>query len=104
MQSVKGPKNFEDPDIPALLVMAELLDTMEGIFWKFIRGQGLAYSCFLSTDVEASLISFTIYQSPNAFKAFAQAKLVIDQLANNEVGKKKGEDGGRKRRCEKKDI
>ncbi|KAI7848898.1 Metalloenzyme, LuxS/M16 peptidase-like protein [Circinella umbellata] len=85
LQSVKGPKNFEDPDIPALLVMAELLDTMEGIFWKFIRGQGLAYSCFLSTDVEASLINFTIYQSPDAFKAFAQAKLVIDQLANNEM-------------------
>ncbi|KAI9272698.1 Metalloenzyme, LuxS/M16 peptidase-like protein [Phascolomyces articulosus] len=85
LQSVKGPKSFEDPDIPALLVMAELLDTMEGIFWKFIRGQGLAYSCFLSTDVEASHISFTIYQSPDAFKAFAQAKHVIDMLANNEM-------------------
>lgn len=65
--------------------MAELLDTMEGIFWKFIRGQGLAYSCFLSTDVEAGLISFTIYQSPDTFKAFAQAKSVTDQLVNKQV-------------------
>lgn len=81
----KGPSSFEDPDIPALLVMAELLDTMEGIFWKFIRGQGLAYSCFLSTDVEAGLISFTIYQSPDTFKAFAQAKSVTDQLVNKQV-------------------
>ncbi|KAI8137402.1 Metalloenzyme, LuxS/M16 peptidase-like protein [Fennellomyces sp. T-0311] len=85
LQTVKGPSSFEDPDVPALLVMAELLDTMEGIFWKFIRGQGLAYSCFLSTDVEEAHISFTIYQSPDAFKAFAQAKHVIDQLANNEM-------------------
>lgn len=80
-----GPSNFGDPDIPALLVMSELLDTMEGIFWKFIRGQGLAYSCFLSTDVESGLISFTIYQSPDAYKAVAQAKMVIDQLASGEV-------------------
>lgn len=65
--------------------MSELLDTMEGIFWKFIRGQGLAYSCFLSTDVESGLISFTIYQSPDAYKAVAQAKMVIDQLASGEV-------------------
>lgn len=67
--------------------MSELLDTMEGIFWKFIRGQGLAYSCFLSTDVESGLISFTIYQSPDAYKAVAQAKMVIDQLASGEVRK-----------------
>ncbi|CDS09692.1 hypothetical protein LRAMOSA02369 [Lichtheimia ramosa] len=85
LQTVKGPSNFGDPDIPALLVMSELLDTMEGIFWKFIRGQGLAYSCFLSTDVESGLISFTIYQSPDAYKAVAQAKMVIDQLASGEM-------------------
>lgn len=85
MHTVKGPSAFGDPDIPALLVMAELLDMMEGIFWKHIRGQGLAYSCFLSMDVEASHMTFTIYQSPDAFKAFEQAKIVVDQLANEEV-------------------
>jgi Zn-dependent M16 (insulinase) family peptidase len=65
--------------------MIELLDTMEGYFWKLIRGQGLAYSCFLDANAEAGLLTFTIYQSPDAFKAFEQAKIVIDQLINKEV-------------------
>ncbi|KAI9323607.1 Metalloenzyme, LuxS/M16 peptidase-like protein [Dichotomocladium elegans] len=85
LQTAKGPSRFDDPDIPALLVMSELLDTMEGIFWKFIRGQGLAYSCFLTADAETGSLSFTIYQSPDAYKAFAKAKSVIDQLTNGEM-------------------
>lgn len=85
LHSVQGPSQFDDPDIAPLLVMIELLDTMEGIFWKLIRGQGLAYSCFLDANIESGLINFTIYQSPNAFKAFEQAKLVIEQLANDEM-------------------
>ncbi|KAI8972685.1 Metalloenzyme, LuxS/M16 peptidase-like protein [Pilobolus umbonatus] len=85
IHSVKGPTRFNDPDIPALMVLIDLLDTMEGIIWKLVRGQGLAYSCFLGANIESGLISFTIYQSPNAFKAYEQAKLVIDQLANGEM-------------------
>jgi Zn-dependent M16 (insulinase) family peptidase len=85
LHSVKGPSRFDDPDIAPLLVMIELLDTMEGIFWKLIRGQGLAYSCFLDANIESGLINFTIYQSPNAFKAFEQAKTVIEQLANHKM-------------------
>ncbi|RCI02438.1 hypothetical protein CU098_009467, partial [Rhizopus stolonifer] len=83
--TVKGPSRFEDPDIAPLLVMIELLDTMEGIFWKLIRGQGLAYSCFLDANIEAGLINFTVFRSPDAFKAFEQAKIVIEQLANHEM-------------------
>ncbi|GAA5806689.1 hypothetical protein MFLAVUS_000037 [Mucor flavus] len=85
LHSVKGPSRFDDNDIAPLLVMIELLDTMEGIFWKLIRGQGLAYSCFLDANIESGLMNFTIYQSPNAFKAFEQAKKVIEQLANHEM-------------------
>ncbi|KAI8097852.1 Metalloenzyme, LuxS/M16 peptidase-like protein [Gilbertella persicaria] len=83
--TVKGPSRFEDSDIAPLLVMIELLDTMEGIFWKLIRGQGLAYSCFLDANIEAGLINFTVFRSPDAFKAFEQAKIVIEQLANHEM-------------------
>ncbi|KAI8369556.1 Metalloenzyme, LuxS/M16 peptidase-like protein [Radiomyces spectabilis] len=85
LHTVKGPSRFDDPDIAPLLVLIELLDTMEGIFWKLIRGQGLAYSCFLNADIEAGLISYTIFKSPNAFKAFEQARLVITQLVNHEM-------------------
>ncbi|KAI8973781.1 Metalloenzyme, LuxS/M16 peptidase-like protein [Mycotypha africana] len=85
LHTVKGPSKFDDPDIPPLLVMIELLDTMEGIFWKLIRGRGLAYSCFLDANIESGLINFTIYRSPDAFKAFEQAKNVIEQLANHQM-------------------
>ncbi|KAI8093910.1 Metalloenzyme, LuxS/M16 peptidase-like protein, partial [Halteromyces radiatus] len=85
VHSAKCPHRFDDPDIAPLLVMIELLNTMEGYFWKLIRGQGLAYSCFLDANAEAGLLTFTIYQSPDAFKAFEQAKVVIDQLISKEV-------------------
>ncbi|ORZ20228.1 Metalloenzyme, LuxS/M16 peptidase-like protein [Absidia repens] len=85
LHSAKCPHRFDDPDIAPLLVMIELLDTMEGYFWKLIRGQGLAYSCFLDANAEAGLLTFTIYQSPDAFKAFEQAKIVIDQLISKEM-------------------
>ncbi|CAO3618389.1 unnamed protein product [Cunninghamella blakesleeana] len=85
LHSVKCPHKFEDPDVAPLLVMIELIDTMEGYFWKLIRGQGLAYSSFLDANTESGMLTFTIYQSPDAFKAFEQAKIVIDQLINNEM-------------------
>ncbi|KAI9309061.1 Metalloenzyme, LuxS/M16 peptidase-like protein [Cunninghamella echinulata] len=85
LHSVKCPNRFDDPDIAPLLVMIELIDAMEGYFWKLIRGQGLAYSSFLDANTEAGLLTFTIYQSPDAFKAFEQAKVVIDQLISNEM-------------------
>ncbi|KAG1416659.1 hypothetical protein G6F58_005871 [Rhizopus delemar] len=83
--STKGPSKFDDPDIAPTLVLMELLDAMEGIFWKLIRGKGLAYSTRLRESVESGLLYFSIYNSPDAFKAFEQAKLVVEQLGNGEM-------------------
>ncbi|CAJ0769810.1 1196_t:CDS:2, partial [Entrophospora sp. SA101] len=49
----KGPDTFDSPDYPPLLVLCEILQTMEGIFWKLIRGQGLAYGTRLKIDPES---------------------------------------------------
>lgn len=49
----KGPDTFDSPDFPPLLVLCELLHTMEGIFWKLIRGQGLAYGIRLRVSPES---------------------------------------------------
>lgn len=83
--STKGPTQFDDPDIAPTLVLMELLDAMEGIFWKLIRGKGLAYSTRLRESVESGLLYFSIYNSPDAFKAFEQAKWVIEQLGNGQM-------------------
>lgn len=78
--STKGPTEFGDPDVAPILVMIEILDTMEGILWKLIRGQGLAYSTYLESNIESGLINFTVYQSPNAFKAYEKARDAIEDL------------------------
>jgi Zn-dependent M16 (insulinase) family peptidase len=83
--TTKGPTEFSDPDIAPILVMIEILDTMEGILWKLIRGQGLAYSCYLESNIESGLINFTIYQSPNAHKAFEKARDVFEELVEQKM-------------------
>ena len=83
--SAKGPSSYSDPDIAPILVMIEILDTMEGILWKLIRGQGLAYSCYMGANDEGGLLNFTIYKSPNAFKAFEKAKDVVNDLVNGKM-------------------
>ncbi|KAG9302935.1 hypothetical protein G9A89_022352 [Geosiphon pyriformis] len=77
----KGITAFDSPDLAPLLVLCELLQTMEGVFWRMIRGQGLAYSVWLQASVEAGLVYFAIYRSPDAFKAFDQARKVISDLS-----------------------
>ncbi|KAG2182380.1 hypothetical protein INT43_007310, partial [Umbelopsis isabellina] len=85
LHSAAGPESYTSADIAPLLVLNEVLETMEGIFWKLIRGQGLAYSCTLRADVEAHLIYFSVYRSPNAYKAFLQARNVIYQLKDKQL-------------------
>jgi len=81
----KGPDAFDSPDYPPLLVLCEILQTMEGIFWKLIRGQGLAYSTRLKIDLESGLISFDVFKSPNAYLAFNEARKVIMKLAEKKM-------------------
>lgn len=83
--STKGVTDYADPDVAPILVMIEILDTMEGVLWKLIRGQGLAYSCYLESNLETGLINFTIWQSPNAFKAFEKARFVIEELVEKRM-------------------
>ncbi|CAJ0749263.1 9193_t:CDS:10 [Entrophospora sp. SA101] len=66
----KGPDTFDSPDYPPLLVLCEILQTMEGIFWKLIRGQGLAYGTRLKIDPES---------------AFNEARKVIVKLAEKKM-------------------
>ncbi|CAG8657149.1 528_t:CDS:10, partial [Cetraspora pellucida] len=80
-----GPNTFDSPDLAPLLVLCELLHTMEGVFWRVIRGQGLAYSVWLKVSVESGLIYFTIYKSPDAYKVYEQAKKIVDDLSSKKV-------------------
>ncbi len=56
MHIAKGPDTFNHPDLPALRVLNEYLTTMEGLFWKQVRGNGLAYGANLRLTLEAGIV------------------------------------------------
>ncbi|PKK78220.1 hypothetical protein RhiirC2_730303 [Rhizophagus irregularis] len=85
MHTAEGPSSFDSPDLASLLVLCELLQATEGLFWKLIRGQGLAYSTNLKVDVEYGHIYFDIYKSPDAFKAYEQARKAVFGLADKKI-------------------
>ncbi len=62
-----------------------VLNAMESYLWRYIRGAGLAYGASISSDPESQLISFSLYRSPDSAKAFAEARKVIQALANGEM-------------------
>lgn len=78
----KGPETFEDPRIPALMVAIAYLDAVEGPLWTAIRGTGLAYGTSFSRHIESGQISFDVYRSPDAFKAFAKSKKVVGEFVS----------------------
>ena len=50
--SSKAIQSYEHPDLPALITIIAYLNSMEGLFWKLIRGDGLAYDGSLSLDLD----------------------------------------------------
>ena len=77
----KGPDSPRDPRIPALMVALAYLDTTEGPMWTAVRGTGLAYGVGFSRQTYAGQVSFDIYRSPDAFKAFKASKEVVEGYA-----------------------
>lgn len=65
-----GPSSFDSPDIAPLRVLCEMLHTMEGVFWKLIRGQGLAYGTSLSVDIENGKFFSPLIKLDNYKKVF----------------------------------
>ncbi|KAF9189909.1 hypothetical protein BGZ51_009188 [Haplosporangium sp. Z 767] len=80
-----GPTDFLDPDYAALLVLSECLDTLEGPFWKQLRGSGAVYGANLRVDVESGFLSFTIYRSPDALRAYNLAAKIVDDYASGKT-------------------
>ncbi|PVF93786.1 hypothetical protein CPB86DRAFT_714671 [Serendipita vermifera] len=81
----RGILGYSNEETPAILVAMGLLNGAELYFWKQIRGAGLAYGASASVDVQNGLTSFSAYRSPNAAKAYLEAKSVVEGLANGTV-------------------
>ena len=76
----KGPETSKDPRIPALMVATAYLDAVEGPMWDAVRGAGLAYGTTFRWRY--GNIEFSVYRSPDVFKAFAAARKTIDDFVS----------------------
>lgn len=83
--AAKGPLGVDHPDRPALAVVLGVMNALESFLWKYIRGAGLAYGARISEIPESGLLTFNIYRSPDAFKAWKAAKDVVDQLVKGDM-------------------
>jgi Zn-dependent M16 (insulinase) family peptidase len=81
--TAKGPDSYTSPDLPSLMVALAFLDAVEGPLWSSIRGTGLAYGTNFYRDVEAGMLKFRIYRSPDAFAAYSKAKEVVQAYASD---------------------
>jgi Zn-dependent M16 (insulinase) family peptidase len=82
VHTTKGPSSYEDPQLPALMLALAYLGATEGPLWNAARGNGLAYGVYISRNQESGHLTFDVYRSPDAYKAFAAVRKVVGDLAN----------------------
>ncbi|CAG8970962.1 hypothetical protein HYALB_00000943 [Hymenoscyphus albidus] len=78
LSTAKGPNSYLSPILPALQVATSFLDAVEGPMWTAVRGTGLAYGAYFRRDPDGGFVSFNIYRSPDALRAFNAAKAVLE--------------------------
>ncbi|EHK99827.1 hypothetical protein M7I_4322 [Glarea lozoyensis 74030] len=78
ISSAKGPDDYNDPRLPALMVAISFLDSVEGPVWTAVRGTGLAYGANFRKDTDAGHVSFSIYRSPDVHRAFIAGKKILE--------------------------
>ncbi|ORY72060.1 peptidase M16 inactive domain-containing protein [Pseudomassariella vexata] len=89
VSTAKGLTSFNDPDVPALMVAAAYLETVEGPLWNAVRGNGLAYGVYFAKEVDGGYVHFKVYRSPLASKAISAARDAISSLANGTIALEK---------------
>ncbi|KAM0148866.1 hypothetical protein ACHAPG_009728 [Botrytis cinerea] len=85
----RGPSSYTDPQLPALRVALSFLRAVEGPLWTAIRGTGLGYGSSFHNDLDTGFVQFSVYRSPDAFRAFAAGKKILEEYIS---GEKKLED------------
>lgn len=80
-----GPSSLQDARVPALMVALSYLDAVEGPMWVAVRGTGLAYGTSFSRHTESGQVSYSVYRSPNAFKAFQTGRSVVEDFVSGKT-------------------
>lgn len=83
--SVPFDLDYRHPDYPIVSLAAEYLQSVEGPFWKGIRGTGLAYGASMMKMTEANSLGFNIYRGSDVVKCYEVAKNIVMQHASGAV-------------------
>ncbi|GMT19976.1 hypothetical protein PFISCL1PPCAC_11273, partial [Pristionchus fissidentatus] len=62
-----------------VLLLTQYLSQCEGPLWKSVRGNGLAYGIWISTNVDVQELSMTIYRSANIPEAYAKVEQIVKE-------------------------
>lgn len=83
--TTSGPSSYSDPILPALAVALAYLDAVEGPIWTSVRGTGLAYGAGFTRNIETGRMTFKVYRSPDAYRAYIAAKKTVTELVEGKV-------------------
>ncbi len=67
------------------MVAIAYLDAVEGPLWCAVRGTGLAYGTSFTRSIDSGLVQFDVYRSPDAYKAFAASRAVVEGFVSGET-------------------
>ncbi|OAA69384.1 Metalloenzyme, LuxS/M16 peptidase-like, metal-binding protein [Akanthomyces lecanii RCEF 1005] len=80
-----GLSSYTDPRLPAIMVAISYLEQVEGPLWVAVRGAGYAYGTHFSRSVDAGLLCYRVYRSPDAAKAITASREAIRKIADGTV-------------------
>lgn len=68
---------LNDPELPSLMLLCQLVSMVEGLLFKEIRGSGLAYGTSIHYSEDWGLLKLDIYRSANVVSVFQKCKSLI---------------------------
>lgn len=69
--------DFNDDDVPALIVALQYCTQLEGPMWRRLRGPGYTYGYKLFLSISEGLIQFFLYLASHLLKAFDESVNII---------------------------
>ncbi|CCH59639.1 hypothetical protein TBLA_0B08240 [Henningerozyma blattae CBS 6284] len=82
LTSIPFDLDYHHEDYPAVSLVSEYLQCVEGPFWKGIRGSGLAYGANMVKMIESNAWAFSIYRGSDLVKCYEVGKDIISSYAN----------------------
>ncbi|EGX89648.1 zinc metalloprotease, putative [Cordyceps militaris CM01] len=80
-----GLSSYADPRLAAVMVAISYLEQVEGPLWVAVRGAGYAYGTHFSRSIDAGVLCYRVYRSPDAAKAIAASREAIRKIADGDV-------------------